>query len=59
MSIMKHAMLVSSPGGDMRTQHLCLAVSIYHKGGRLLGEPHHLEFHGHRYHPWYGLLKEV
>jgi hypothetical protein len=28
MSIMKHPMLVSSQGGDMRTQHICLAVSI-------------------------------
>jgi hypothetical protein len=28
MSIMKHPMLVSSLGGDMRTQHICLVVSI-------------------------------
>jgi hypothetical protein len=25
---MKHTMLVSSPGGEMRTKHKCLAVSI-------------------------------
>jgi hypothetical protein len=27
MSIMKHTMLVSSPGGEMRTKHICLAIS--------------------------------
>jgi hypothetical protein len=32
MSIMKHPMLVSSPGGDMRTQHICPAVSITIRG---------------------------
>jgi hypothetical protein len=36
MSIMKHPMLVSSPGGDMRTQHICLAVSIIIKGVNFL-----------------------
>jgi hypothetical protein len=24
----KHAMLVSSPGGEMRTKHICPAISI-------------------------------
>jgi hypothetical protein len=28
ISIMKHTMLVSSPGGEMRTKHMCRAVSI-------------------------------
>jgi hypothetical protein len=28
ITIMKHTMLVSSPGGEMRTKHICLAVSI-------------------------------
>jgi hypothetical protein len=28
MSIMKHAMLVSSPRGEMRTKHKCLTISI-------------------------------
>jgi hypothetical protein len=28
MSTMKHTMLVSSLGGDMRTKHICPAVSI-------------------------------
>jgi hypothetical protein len=32
MSIMKHPMLVSSSGGDMRTQHICLTVSIIIRG---------------------------
>jgi hypothetical protein len=28
IATMKHTMLVSSHGGEMRTKHLCLAVSI-------------------------------
>jgi hypothetical protein len=32
MSIMKHPMLVSRPGGDMRTQHIGPAVSIIIRG---------------------------
>jgi hypothetical protein len=28
IATMKHTMLVSSPGGEMRTQHICPAVSI-------------------------------
>jgi hypothetical protein len=28
ITVMKHTMLVSSPGGEMRTKHICLAVSI-------------------------------
>jgi hypothetical protein len=30
---MKHTMLVSSPGGEMRTKHICPAVSISIRGG--------------------------
>jgi hypothetical protein len=29
---MKHTMLVSSPGGEMRTKHICPAVSISIRG---------------------------
>jgi hypothetical protein len=29
---MKHTMLVSSPGGEMRTRHICPAVSITIRG---------------------------
>jgi hypothetical protein len=32
MSIMKHTMHVSSPGGDMRTKHICLTISISIRG---------------------------
>jgi hypothetical protein len=32
ISIMKHTMLVSSPGGEMRTKHICPAVSVTIKG---------------------------
>jgi hypothetical protein len=30
---MKYTMLVSSPGGEMRTKHICLVVSISIRGG--------------------------
>jgi hypothetical protein len=59
MSIMKHTMLVSSPGGEMRTKHICLAVSIAIRGGRLLSKPYHLGLHGHQHRPWYGLVEKV
>jgi hypothetical protein len=32
IATMKHTMLVSSPGGEMRTKHLCLAISITIRG---------------------------
>jgi hypothetical protein len=32
ITIMKHTMLVSSPGGEMRIKHICLAVSITIRG---------------------------
>jgi hypothetical protein len=32
ISTMKHTMLVSSPGGEMRTKHICPAVSITIRG---------------------------
>jgi hypothetical protein len=28
ITIMKHTMLVSSPGGEMRTKHICPVISI-------------------------------
>jgi hypothetical protein len=28
IATMKHTMLVSSPGGEMRTKHICLVLSI-------------------------------
>jgi hypothetical protein len=37
---MKHTMLISSPGGEIRTKHICPAVSISIRGGRLFVEPH-------------------
>jgi hypothetical protein len=41
IATMKHTMLVSSPGGEMRTKHICPAVSItIGGGGRLPVEPH-------------------
>jgi hypothetical protein len=59
ITIMKHTMLVSSPGGEMRTKHICLAFSVTIRGGRLSGEPHCLGFQGHSHHSWHGLVKEV
>jgi hypothetical protein len=32
IAIMKHIMLVSSPGGEMRTNHICPVVSITIRG---------------------------
>jgi hypothetical protein len=32
IATMKHTMLVSSPGGEMRTKHICLAFSINIRG---------------------------
>jgi hypothetical protein len=32
ITIMKHTMLVSSPGGEMRTKHICPAASITIRG---------------------------
>jgi hypothetical protein len=32
IATMKHKMLVSSPGGEMRTNHICPAVSITIRG---------------------------
>jgi hypothetical protein len=37
---MKHTMLVSSSGGEMRTKHICPTVSITIRGGRHSVEPH-------------------
>jgi hypothetical protein len=54
---MKHTMLVSSPGGEMRTKHICPAVSISIRGGRLFVEPHPFRLQGHRHHTWHGLVK--
>jgi hypothetical protein len=59
ITIMKQTMLVSSPRGEMRTKHICPAISITIRGGRLSGEPHYLRFQGHRHYSWYGLVKEV
>jgi hypothetical protein len=32
IAAIKHTMLVSSPGGEMRTKHICLVVSITIRG---------------------------
>jgi hypothetical protein len=32
ITILKQAMLVSSPGGEMRTKHICPAISITIRG---------------------------
>jgi hypothetical protein len=58
ITIMKHTMLVSSPGGEIRTKHICPAVSITIRG-RLSGESHHPRFQGHRHHSWHGLVKKI
>jgi hypothetical protein len=32
IATMKHTVLIISPGGDMRTKHICLAISINIRG---------------------------
>jgi hypothetical protein len=59
ISIIKHTMLVSSPGGEMRTKYICLVVSVTIRGGRLSGKSHHSRFQGHRHHSWHGLVKKI
>jgi hypothetical protein len=43
ITIMKQTILVSSPGGEMRTKHICPVISITMRG-RLSGEPHCLGY---------------
>jgi hypothetical protein len=38
-TIMKETVLVSSPGGEMRTKHICLAISITIMGVDFLANP--------------------
>jgi hypothetical protein len=59
ITIMKQTMLVSSPGGEMRTKHICPTISITIRGGSLSGEPRCLGFQWHIHHSWHGLVKEV
>jgi hypothetical protein len=59
IATMKHTVLVSSPGGEMRTKHICSAVSNYYKGGRLRVEPHPPRLQRYLHHTWHGLVKQV
>jgi hypothetical protein len=43
---MKHTMLVSSPGGEMRTKHICPAISISLRGVNFLLNLILLDFKG-------------
>jgi hypothetical protein len=54
---MKHTMLVTSHGGEMRIKLICPAISISIGGGRLSVEPHPFRLQGHRHHTWHGLVK--
>jgi hypothetical protein len=45
IATMKHTMLVSTPGGEMRMKHIC--------------QPHPLRFKGYRHYTWHGLVKQV
>jgi hypothetical protein len=52
ITIMKYTIIVSSPGGEMKTKHICPAISIAIWGGGIIFvEPHHHRFLGHRYNP--------
>jgi hypothetical protein len=60
IATMKHTMPVSSLGGEMRTKHICPAVSITIRGGgRRPVEPHLLRLQRYRHHTWHGLVKQV
>jgi hypothetical protein len=59
IATMKHTMLVSSPGGEMRTKHICPVVSITMRGGRLPVEPHPPRLPRYRHYTWHGLVKQV
>jgi hypothetical protein len=59
IATMKHTMLVSSPRGEMRIKHICPAVSITIRGGRLSVESHPLRLQGYRHYTWHGLVKQV
>jgi hypothetical protein len=59
IATMKHTVLVSSPRGEMRTKHICQAVSITIRGGRLSDEPHRLRLQGYKHHTWHGFVKQV
>jgi hypothetical protein len=55
ITLMNYTMLVSSSGGEMKTKHICLVISIAIRGGggRLCVEPHHRRLQ------WHGLAEEV
>jgi hypothetical protein len=58
--IMKHTMLVSSAGGEMRTKHICPVVTVTIRGrGRLSGDSHHSRFQVHIHHSWHGSVKKI
>jgi hypothetical protein len=59
IATMKHTMLVSLPRGEMRTNHICPAVSIIKRGGRLSIEPHPFRLQGYIHHTWHGFVKQV
>jgi hypothetical protein len=59
IATMKHTMLVSSPGDEMRTRHICPTVSITIRGDRLSIKPHPFRLQGYRCHTWHGLIKQV
>jgi hypothetical protein len=46
ISIMKHTMLVSSLGGEMRTKHICPTVSIARRGVDFLANLIILDYKG-------------
>jgi hypothetical protein len=59
ITIMKYTMIVSSQGGEMKTKHICLTISIAIRGGRLFVEPHCHRLQRNKYNSWHGLVEEV
>jgi hypothetical protein len=59
MSSMKNSLIVSSPGGEMKTGYICPQVKINIMGIDFLANPVVLKSWGDRCHFWDGLVKKL
>jgi hypothetical protein len=56
---MKNSLIVSSPGGEMKTGYICPQVKINIMGIDFLANPVVLKSWGDRCHFWDGLVKKL
>jgi hypothetical protein len=58
---MMYTMIVSSPGGEMKTKHICPTISIAIPGGGVdfLSNLIIIDSYGIDIIPWHGLVEEV